>query len=200
MTRKKNGFFTFCFSLIPGAGEMYMGFFKQGISLMTIFFLITALAGYLNIEYVMLFQPVIWFYSFFHVHNLKSMPDDEFYALEDDFLFHADRLFDPGAAFWKKYRKIMALLLVFFGFSILWNTVNDLIRSLLRAMGIDNLNFLYRIQNAVPQLIIAVGIIAAGIFLIKNKSEELHKTEEAEKEEPYLIIDQFPQDEDSKEN
>lgn len=200
MTRKKNGFFTFCFSLIPGAGEMYMGFFKQGVSLMAMFVLITALSGYLNMEYLMLFQPVIWFYSFFHVHNLKSMPDDEFYALEDDFLFHLDQLFDPEALFWKKYRKIMAVLLVFFGFSILWNTVNGLIRSLLRALGIHNVDFLYRIQSSIPQLIIAVGIIAAGIYLIKNKSEELHKTPEPPKEDPYLIIDQFPSDDDSTEN
>ena len=34
MTRKKNGFWTFVCSLVPGAGEMYMGFFKQGLSLM----------------------------------------------------------------------------------------------------------------------------------------------------------------------
>ena len=32
MTRKKNGFLTLCFSLVPGAGEMYMGFMKQGVS------------------------------------------------------------------------------------------------------------------------------------------------------------------------
>ncbi len=30
MTRKKSGFLTFCFSLIPGAGEMYMGFLEWG--------------------------------------------------------------------------------------------------------------------------------------------------------------------------
>ncbi len=40
MTRKKNGFLTFIFSLLPGAGEMYMGFFKQGMSIMAIFFLL----------------------------------------------------------------------------------------------------------------------------------------------------------------
>ena len=34
MTKKKNGFLAFCFSLIPGAGEMYMGFMKQGASIM----------------------------------------------------------------------------------------------------------------------------------------------------------------------
>ena len=32
--------------------------------------------------------PVLWFYSFFHTHNLNSMSDEEFYTLEDDYLFH----------------------------------------------------------------------------------------------------------------
>lgn len=30
MTKKKGKLLTFCWSLIPGAGEMYLGFFKQG--------------------------------------------------------------------------------------------------------------------------------------------------------------------------
>ena len=36
-TKKKNRFFTFCFSLMPGAAEMYMGFLKTGLSLMVTF-------------------------------------------------------------------------------------------------------------------------------------------------------------------
>ena len=34
MQKQKRGFWLFIFSLIPGAGEMYMGFKKQGISIM----------------------------------------------------------------------------------------------------------------------------------------------------------------------
>ena len=37
MTRKKRGFWTFIFSLIPGAGEMYLGFMKRGVSTMLVF-------------------------------------------------------------------------------------------------------------------------------------------------------------------
>ena len=36
---------------------------------------------------------VIWFYSFFTVHNLVSLPDEEFYQQEDDYiLIHMDRI------------------------------------------------------------------------------------------------------------
>ena len=34
MTKQKKGLLLFLCSLVPGAGEMYMGFFKQGISIM----------------------------------------------------------------------------------------------------------------------------------------------------------------------
>lgn len=49
MARQKNKILMFLFSLIPGAGQMYMGFMKQGLSLMTIFATLCAvgyLAGY----------------------------------------------------------------------------------------------------------------------------------------------------------
>ena len=78
MQKQKKGFLLFISSLIPGAGEMYMGFFKQGISIMTLFWAIIAIAGGLNISSLVIFLPVLWFYSFFHVHNLKELPEEEF--------------------------------------------------------------------------------------------------------------------------
>ena len=45
MQKQKRGFWLFIFSLIPGAGEMYMGFKKQGISIMLLFWGTIALAS-----------------------------------------------------------------------------------------------------------------------------------------------------------
>ena len=45
MKKQKHGFWVFIFSLIPGAGEMYMGFKKQGISIMLLFWGAIALAS-----------------------------------------------------------------------------------------------------------------------------------------------------------
>ena len=39
----------FLFSLIPGAGQMYMGFMKQGLSIMTIFATLCAVGIWLDI-------------------------------------------------------------------------------------------------------------------------------------------------------
>lgn len=55
MQKQKKGFLLFISSLIPGAGEMYMGFFKQGISIMTLFWAIIAIAGGLNISSLVIF-------------------------------------------------------------------------------------------------------------------------------------------------
>ena len=49
-TKKKNKFFTFCFSLFPGAGEMYMGFMKAGVSLMLLFFLALLIPTVLRLD------------------------------------------------------------------------------------------------------------------------------------------------------
>ena len=36
---KKNGILTFLFAFVPGAGQMYQGYMKRGLSLITLFFL-----------------------------------------------------------------------------------------------------------------------------------------------------------------
>ena len=48
MTKKKSGFWTFMFSWLPGAGEMYMGFMRMGLSLMGLFWGIIALSIFFN--------------------------------------------------------------------------------------------------------------------------------------------------------
>ena len=59
MTRKRRGFWLFIFSLVPGAGEMFLGFFKQGISVMTVFFALIAGASWLNLGPILFVMPVL---------------------------------------------------------------------------------------------------------------------------------------------
>ena len=53
--------------------------------------------------------PVLWFFSFFHTHNLNNMADEEFYALEDGYLFDMS----PGQLLRAadRHRKPLALIL-----------------------------------------------------------------------------------------
>ena len=65
--KKKSKFVTFCFSLLPGAAEMYMGFMKMGVSLMSLFFLIIMLGMLMNQGIIVMAGIVVWFYGFFHI-------------------------------------------------------------------------------------------------------------------------------------
>ena len=85
MQKQKRGFWLFIFSLIPGAGEMYMGFKKQGISIMFLFWGVFAIGACTGMDWLVFLIPIIWFYSFFNVHNLKSLSEEEFYSIEDSY-------------------------------------------------------------------------------------------------------------------
>lgn len=175
MTRKRNRFFLFCCSMIPGAGEMYLGFMKQGISLMSLFFLLLSLAAWLNVGALAFLLPVIWCYSFFHAHNLNGLPDDEFYTIEDDFLIRPSETFD--AYFLMRYRKLIALVLILLGASIIWNNFMGLMGGFLPS-------FLHRLFRSlgyyVPQILIGAVIVYAGLYLISGKKKELEDSKERE--------------------
>lgn len=172
MTNKKSKFLTFFISLIPGAGEMYLGFYKTGASIMVLFFGGYGIFGYLFRPFIC-FLPVLWFYSFFHTHNLNNMPDDEFYALEDDYLFHIQPSQLTSLAM--KYRKPLAFLFIFMGVGIIWNNVNHILSSIARWFIWSDAvtSFIRYWGNALPQLAAAVLIIWLGWRLIQNKKETL---------------------------
>jgi hypothetical protein len=170
MIRKKSGFLTFCFSFLPGAGQMYMGFMKRGVSLMSAFWLLIFLASWLNLGPLMFAMPVIWFFAFFDTLNLRAMPDDEFYAMEDNYILLPDLSSSKMKLFQEKYRNIIALVLIIIGFAILWNNAYDIISDILP----EELSyFMYRVGYYFPQLLIGFAIIAFGLYLIRGKKKDL---------------------------
>lgn len=180
MTNKKNKFLTFCFSIIPGAGEMYLGFYKMGISLMTVFWLTIMVTAVINIPVFLFLLPIIWFYSFFHVHNLNSMPEEEFYALEDDWLLHFNTRDMAVDAWLLKHKKAVAVVMIFFGVSLIWNLLNGFMHHVLRLFHLSEewYNFIRTITHSIPQTIIGIFIIYVGILLIRGKKEDLDQNQE----------------------
>ena len=61
---KKSRFLSFVFGMIPGAGQMYLGYLKRGVSLMGLFGLITAVSSMFYLGVLTFLLPVIWFYAF----------------------------------------------------------------------------------------------------------------------------------------
>lgn len=55
------------FSIIPGAGHMFCGQMNKGIQLMAAFFLTLYLSDFLNMTLLLMFAPIIWFYSVFDI-------------------------------------------------------------------------------------------------------------------------------------
>lgn len=187
MTKQKHGFLVFIASLIPGAGEMYMGFRKQGISIMLLFWGTFALTSVINMGWIMLFLPILWFYSFFNVHNLKSLPEEDFYSVEDSYILHLDQFIGRKDSAFKKHRTVLAVLLILFGAAVLWNDITDILYWILPSFISSVLsNIFFRL----PGIVIAIAIIAAGVYMLRTRTlqsdqEETAKTEEEHYWEPY---------------
>lgn len=191
MKKQKHGFWVFIFSLIPGAGEMYMGFKKQGLSIMLLFWGSIALASITGLGWLAVFLPVIWFYSFFNVHNLKSLSEEEFYSVEDNYILHMDQFSGDMGKFLQKHQSVVAWVLILFGICILWSRFTSLLYFIVPNNMAD---YVYNICNSLPQIVIAAGIIAAGIYLLTQQKKKLKQETETKDEhywEPYRPYQQL---------
>ena len=174
MKSKKNKFWRFCLSFIPGCAEMYMGFMKMGLSLMAIFWGNITLAVMLEMGELLFPCVIVWFYSFFHARNLSYMPEEDFLNLEDDYFFHVSGFGQQEFHIKQSYRKIMAVVMVVIGFSLCINTLLDACGYVLPAFLYQ---LLYPVVHLSPRLVVGLGIIALGLRMIKGKEVELYEAE-----------------------
>lgn len=179
MTNQKNRFFTLVFSCCPGAGEMYMGLYKQGIGLMGLFFGAAALSAWLRWEELLLFLcPIIWCYSFFHTHNLRRMSEEEFAAVEDKFFFEDYVDWERDWQFTAKHRRIFGIVLLLLGISVLWRTALNLAGYYFNLPGI-----FWELSRCLPQIVMAVVVLYGALRLMKEPKEEMEEEILEEKEE-----------------
>lgn len=178
MIKRKSKFLNFWISMIPGAGQMYLGFMKQGISLLTLCCVLTLLSIWLEFGGLMILFPIIWFYSFFDSINKNSLCDEDFYALEDDYCFHMDEISSSmNHLLQGKYKLIAAALLIFIGADMLLNNFNYYLTALL---GWEIASRFQIYTDRLPQLVFSIVIILIGLYLIKGKKEELKLIEDKE--------------------
>lgn len=175
MINKKSSFLTFCFAFLPGAGQMYMGFMKRGLSLMAGFFFSIFLSTWLDLGPLLFISVILWFYAFFDTFNLRSLPDDEFYAIEDDYLTIPGLNKSTSQILQKKYRTILALVLIAFGLIILWNNLCDILLFIIPSEIYD---IIRNFGHYFPQLLIGFAIIVLGVYLIIGKKKELEETDD----------------------
>lgn len=175
MKRKKSSFLAFFCSLIPGAGEMYIGFMKRGLSIMLIFWGLIFISAWSGLGSLLFGLPIVWFYSFFEVHNLRSMPEQMLDDMKDEYFLLPEFNSEKMKYLQDKYRNIFALILIILGISILWNNLYELLEDVLPGAISD---LIYDVGHYFPQFFIACAIIALGLYLIRGKKKELDLKEE----------------------
>lgn len=172
MQRKKSRFWSFIWSLMPGAGEMYLGFMKMGLSLMLGFMGLIAVVALTNLGALSVLPIVMWFYSFFHANNLAALDDQTFMMMKDQYLFGMDNVSDLDqlkARMNGKTKKIAAVVLIVIGVVMLWQTVFSL---LCEIFGWDNYylsSVYYFVRDDLPRILIGIAVIWWGLVLIRGK-------------------------------
>lgn len=174
---KKNNFFTFICSFVPGAVEMYMGFMKCGLSLLVIFAVTIAIpASMLGGDVFFVIPVVIYIYSFFHARNLAKVRDDVFETLEDRYIW--EEFTDGGKINLpeKTVRKWIAIVLIVFGVCSIWGMIDYSIYEVLDTfVNLNKYPFIINVVERVPQLTIAVLAILGGAKLIAGKKEQVEE-------------------------
>jgi hypothetical protein len=179
LNNQKNRFWTFCFSLVPGAGEMYFGLYRYGLSLMVAFLLLILVPLSLNFAVLAVFCCVIWCYSFLHTRNLRALPLEEFRQLEDHYFWED---FRPKQLHWqRRHRKILAWALIVLGCWMLWNNLQGFLTRFLPGV-------LSALMWRIPQLAIGAGILLVGIWMIQGKRLDLEDEEAQALEEDSFAL------------
>lgn len=169
--RQKHGLLLFLTSCVPGCGEMYQGYMKRGMSILTVFCGIFALAVFLEIGALAVLMLPVWLFSFFDSYNLRAQAEADA-APPDGYLFGlSDVDSRQMSALLQKRHSLVGWGLVAVGVYIFYSTVADWV-----------VNFFYQFFDAwwldrvlsydVPRLAVTVGIIALGVWFIRGPKRE----------------------------
>lgn len=159
---RKNGFFTFCCACVPGAGQMYLGYMKRGLSIMCAMFGVIAVASFFRMDVLLFALPIIWFYAFFDTFTLRNQTAEQLAANPDDYMFHTMDLNLPDL-FAKKH-KVLGVVLIFVGVYALYSGI---IEPFLWQLSYDFWGTSYLIDafRAVPTVLLAALLIYVGVKL-----------------------------------
>ena len=178
MTRQKNRILAFLFALIPGAGQMYLGFMKRGLSLILYVVAIACVTMALGMEELIVLVPSVWMYAFFDTLNLNGCDEEMFREIKDDYI-----TFDllPGMkniSITKSARNLWGKGMIFVGIFFLASNILSIVGQLAYSMNLERLGwFINDILNYAPRIIISAVLIFTGKYLIsgnKPKGEEIN--------------------------
>ena len=165
--RQKHGLLLFLTSCVPGCGEMYQGYMARGMSILTIFCGIFALAVLLEIGALAVLMLPVWLFSFFDSYNLRAQAEADA-APPDGYLFGlSDVDSRQMSALLQKRHSLVGWGLVILGVYVLFDTfVGRLLSLICEYLGEW---WLYEVvMRDLPRLAVTVGIIALGVWFIRG--------------------------------
>ncbi|MCR4585421.1 MAG: hypothetical protein K5686_06805 [Lachnospiraceae bacterium] len=168
-TKKRNGFWTLCFSFVPGCAEMYWGYMQMGMSLLLPFMLMIMMAALLHMEEIIFLDVIIYVYAFFHARNMAHMSEEEVSQTADAPIHILEGIVRPMDIIQGKKASLAAgiLLIVFGAYSLLKDLYIMIPMS-------AQLNSIFRnILDFIPQVAAGIAVILLGVWLIKGKKKEL---------------------------
>ncbi len=158
---KRNYIITFILACIPGAGQMYLGYMKRGLSLMLAAAVTTFVLNILS-NSLWVIIPIIVAYSFFDTWHLRNQTTQQMYVYKDSYLFGFDDILNNtyDTSFFKKHRKTIGWVCIVTAGIIIVNEVFTPI--------IANFFGYYYISRAFNALIFASLLIWLGFYLLKG--------------------------------
>ena len=189
---KKNGILTLLFAFIPGAGQMYQGYMKRGLSLVLMAAAISMAAMLIPpIAFALL---VVFMYSFFDTFNLRAQISMGT-APEDDYLVHINWKDQRMQEFMMDSHKLLGWGLIVLGAlvayqNILMNTLGDIVWRW--GQSSPFFRALYLMMDQLPEIVVCVALIICGAWLVcgpkgrkpKQKAADADFTEYAAQETP----------------
>lgn len=164
---KKNGILTLLFAFIPGAGQMYQGYMKRGLSLVLMAAAISMAAMLIPpIAFALL---VVFMYSFFDTFNLRAQISMGT-APEDDYLVHFDPQDKRLARMMMDSHKLVGWCLIATGAliayeQIIMNTLGDILWRWGQKAPVWRA--IYLVMDQLPEVVLCVALILCGIWLVR---------------------------------
>ncbi len=182
---KRNAFLTFLFALIPGAGQMFQGYMKRGLSLI-LMFVLPIMVGALVMPTLMALAAVVYMYSFFDAMNLHSQLKDSGMTTysdikNDDYLVHMNGLFsgDLHKLAGGKHHLIGWGLIALGILALYQTTLLPMLESLLQLLPENVYWSLRNVVRGIPSAAVAVLLVIVGIWLVRGSKKN------ADQEYPY---------------
>ena len=181
----KNGFLTFCCAFIPGAGQMYQGYMKRGLSLILTACLIGMVSSLLNP--VLLLLVVVWMYSFFDTFNLRAQIGAGT-APQDDYLVHINWKDKRMQDFMMDSHKLLGWGLIALGGLVAYeNVIMRVFGDVMWRWGQNNPVFraFYLMLDELPQIVTCVALIVCGLWLVRGPKGRKQKPQNDAEDEDF---------------